>query len=62
MMGSFKHIKVMLEREIFLRSAKHVVNRVIKEEKGETDLHLSQVISHCLNCLLAPMPFINAMN
>ena len=62
MLGNYKHIKTLLEREIFLRSAKHVVNRIIKEEKGESDLHLSQVISHCLNCLLAPTPFIQAMN
>jgi hypothetical protein len=41
MMGEYKHIKVLLEREIFLRCAKHVINRIIKEEKGESDLHLS---------------------
>lgn len=62
MQGSFKHVKALLERDIFVRSAKHVVNRIIKEEKGESDLHLSQVISHCLNCLLAPHPFIQSMN
>ena len=41
MMGDYKHIKTLLEREIFLRSAKHVINRIIKEEKGESDLHLA---------------------
>ena len=41
MQGDYKHIKTMLEREIYLRSAKHVINRIIKEEKGDTDLHLA---------------------
>ena len=58
MLGEFRHLKILLEREIMLRCAKHVVNRIIKEERGESDLHLSQVIAHCLNCILAPVPFI----
>jgi len=62
MLGEYKHVKTLLEREIFIRSAKHVINRIIKEEKGETDLHLAQTVSHCLNCLLAPIPFIQSMN
>ena len=62
MMGDYKHVKTLLEREIFLRSAKHVINRILKEGKGESDLHLAQTVSHCLNCILAPLPFIQAMN
>ena len=62
MKGEYKHVKTLLEREIFLRCAKHVINRIIKEERGETDLHLAQTVSHCLNCILAPLPFIQAMN
>ena len=41
MQGEYRHLKTLLEREIFLRSAKHVINRIIKEERGESDLHLS---------------------
>ena len=62
MLGDYKHVKILLEREIFVRSAKHVVNRVIKEERGESDLHLASVVAHCLNCILAPTPFLQAMN
>ena len=41
MQGEYKHVKTLLEREIFIRSAKHVINRLIKEERGESDLHLA---------------------
>ena len=58
MMGDYKHLKCLLEREIYLRSVKHVLNRIIKEERGETDLNLAQIVAHCLNCVLAPQPFI----
>jgi hypothetical protein len=37
-MGKFKHIKAMLEKEIYFRSVKHVFNRILREESGETDL------------------------
>ena len=62
MLGDYKHVKVLLEREIYLRSAKHVINKIIKEERGETDLHLATTVAHCLNCMVAPLPFIQAMN
>ena len=58
MMGDYKHVKTLIEREIFLRSAKHVINKIIKEDRGDTDVHLSQALAHCLNCILAPLPFI----
>lgn len=41
MMGDYKHIRILLEREIFLRSTKHVISRIIKEERGESDLYLA---------------------
>ena len=41
LMGEFKHVKTLLEREIYLRSVKHVINKILKEEKGESDLHLA---------------------
>ena len=58
MMGEYRHVKALLEREIYLRSSKHVLNKIIKEERGESDLHLSEVVAHCLNSVLAPLPFI----
>ena len=62
MNGTFTHIKMILEREILLRSAKHVFNRVLKEESGEGELHFNQIISHLLNCLLAPSFFRDHLN
>lgn len=62
MLGDYKHVKTLLEREIFLRSAKHIVTRILKEERGDCDLYLASAVSHCLNCILAPIPFIQAMN
>lgn len=41
MMGDYKHLQTLLEREIYLRSTKHVISRILKEERGESDLHLA---------------------
>lgn len=60
--GKFKHIRALLEREIFIRSVKHVFNRILREDTGETDLLLSNVVCHVLNCLLAPTSMVNALN
>jgi hypothetical protein len=62
MNGSFEHIKTMLVREVVLRSAKHVFNRVLKEDSGESELHFNQIISHLLNCLFAPSFFREHLN
>lgn len=62
MMGDYKHIKTLLEREIFLRSAKHVISKILAEDCGDSDIHLAQAVAHCLNCILAPLPSINALN
>jgi Translation initiation factor eIF3 subunit 135 len=60
--GPFKHIKSMFERDIFLRSLKHVFNRVLRDECGGTDLLLSNVVCHLLNCVLAPTAMVQALN
>ena len=62
MNGDFNHIKTILEREVLMRSAKHVFNRILKEDIGEGELHLAQIVSHLLNCLLAPTPFHAKLN
>jgi hypothetical protein len=40
MRGEPKHLKAIVEREILLRSAKHVFNRLLKDESGVSNLHL----------------------
>ena len=60
--GQFKHLKTNLEREIIMRSAKHVFNRILREESGESELHQSQIVAHLLNCLLAPTAQMEKMN
>lgn len=60
--GDFKHLRTLLEKEIVLRSAKHVFNRILKEEKGESDLYLADVVSHLLNCLFAPHDFLTRLD
>jgi len=62
MNGTFAHIKMILEREIVLRCAKHVLNRVLKEDSGESELHFNQIISHLLNCIFAPTFFRDNLN
>jgi hypothetical protein len=53
------HLKILLEKEIVLRSAKHLYNEHLRES---SDTYLSSVISHLLNLILAPFPFIDLMN
>lgn len=60
--GTFKHLKDMFERDIFLRSLKHVFNRILRDECGGTDLLLSSVVCHVLNCVFAPGAMVQALN
>lgn len=53
------HIKIMLEKEVVLRSAKHIFNDHIRQSN---DTYLSSVISHLLNLILAPFPLLELMN
>ena len=62
MRGEPKHLKAIVEREILLRSAKHVFNRILKDEIGESNLHLGQCAMHLLNCLLSCSAFHHYMN
>jgi hypothetical protein len=49
------HLKVLFEKEVVFRSAKHIFNEQIRES---SDMYLSSVISHLFNLLLAPFPLI----
>jgi len=60
--GDFSHLITILEKEILLRSSKHVFNQMLRDECDQSDLYLSKVISHLLNCLLAPFPQLEQMN
>ena len=53
------HLKVLLEKEAVLRSAKHLFNKYLRES---SDTYTSSVISHLLNILVAPFPFIEKLN
>ena len=53
-------MKYMLEREVMVRSIKHILNKYIRE--CESEELLGATISHVLNCLLAPKDFIKKMD
>jgi hypothetical protein len=53
------HLKILLEKEIVLRSVKHIFNEHLRDS---SDTYLSSVISHLLNLLLAPFPFLELLN
>jgi hypothetical protein len=52
-------MKFLLEKEIVLRCAKHILNEHIRDSPST---YLADVISHFLNLLLAPFPQIDMMN
>ena len=51
--GNFKHLRHIVEREVVVRSAKHVLNRILKEESTQSSLHIASTVAHLLNCLFA---------
>lgn len=53
------HVKLLLEREVVFRCFKHILN---EEMRLSSDTYLSSVISHMLNLLLAPFPFLELMD
>jgi ABC-type transport system involved in Fe-S cluster assembly fused permease/ATPase subunit len=44
-----------MEREALVRSAKHLINAELRET---SDTHLSAVVAHLLNMLVAPLPLV----
>jgi protein TIF31 len=53
------HLKILMEREVVFRSAKHLINEYIRES---SDTYLSSVICHLLNLILSPFPLLQALN
>lgn len=62
MRGDNKQLANIVESEITFRAAKHVLNSILKDESGDSSLHLAQTVAHLLNCLLVPTPFHHYMN
>lgn len=60
--GDFKHLKGLVEREMVVRSAKHVFKSYLRDQLQYSQLHLSHVVSHLLNMLLCPQPFLYKLN
>jgi hypothetical protein len=50
----------MLEREVVLRSLKHIINQEIRE--CESPEYLSNVVCHILNCLFAGKEFTKRLD
>jgi predicted helicase len=53
-------MKFLLEKEVFLRSIKHVFNKYIRESESEE--LVSQLIIHLFNCIFAPKDFIKKLD
>jgi hypothetical protein len=49
------HLKTLLEREVIVRSVKHLVNMYLRDV---SDTHLSAVLGHLFNILFAPFPLL----
>jgi len=55
----FSHMRNLVEKDIVLRSAKHLIDQEMRESN---DAYLSSCVAHLLNCLLAPQPFVEALD
>ena len=52
--------KFLLEREVFIRCMKHIVNMYVRD--FPSDELISDLISHLFNCTFAPSEFLTAMD
>lgn len=62
MKGDFKHLRALIEREIVLRCAKHVFKQYLRDQLSFSSLHISHCVSHLLNLVFCPTPFIHTLN
>ena len=53
------HLKTLLEREAIVRSVKHLFNEKLRETP---DSHVSKVLAHMFNILLAPLPLVEKLD
>ena len=49
------HLKTLLERDAFVRSARHLINAELRDA---SDTHLSAIVAHMLNMIIAPLPLV----
>lgn len=54
------HMKFLLEREVIMRTMKHLLNKYLRECPS-ADM-MADTVSHVLNCLLAPKDFQKKMD
>jgi hypothetical protein len=53
------HLKTLLEREALVRSVKHLFNEKLR---NTPDSHVSKVLAHLFNILLAPLPLVEKLD
>ena len=57
---NMNYMKYIIEREVMLRSIKHLMNKYLKE--CESDEIMAATVSHILNLILAPKDFLKRMD
>ena len=57
---NLSQMKFVLEREVVVRTLKHILHKYIRENPSEELLSAS--IAHILNCLLAPKDFLKKLD
>jgi hypothetical protein len=53
------HLKTFLEREVIVRSVKHLFNEKLRDTP---DSYVSKVLAHLFNILLSPLPLVEKMD
>jgi hypothetical protein len=53
------HLKNFLEREVIVRSVKHLFNEKLRDTP---DSYISKVLAHLFNILLSPLPLVEKMD
>lgn len=54
-----KHMMNQIERDILLRSFKHIFNEILRESQMQ---YCSDIVSHLLNCILGGEELVKALN
>jgi hypothetical protein len=52
-------LKTFLEREVLVRSVKHLFNEKLRDTP---DSHISKVLAHLFNILLSPLPQVEKLD
>ena len=60
--GDFKYLRQLFEREILLRSAKHVCKEYLRDQLSFSTLHMAHAVAHLLNLILCPHPLLENLN